>query len=40
MDQIFKSACVQEQAVSEGELALINRQTLRPLAAEVWRQLC
>ena len=34
MDQIFKSACVQEQAVSEGELALINRQTLRPLAAE------
>lgn len=34
MDQILKSACVGKQAVSEEALALINRQTLRPLAAE------
>ena len=34
MDQILKSACVQKQAVNEEELALINKQTLRPLAAE------
>ncbi len=34
MDQILKSARVQEQAVSEAELALVNKQALRPLTAE------
>jgi len=33
MDQILKSARVQEQAAGEAELALINKQALRPLAA-------
>ncbi len=34
MDNILKSALVAKQAVNEGELALINKQTLRPLKAE------
>ncbi len=34
MDNILKSALVAKQVVNEGELALINRQTLRPLKAE------
>ena len=34
MNEILKAASVEKQAVSEGELALINRQSLRPLAAE------
>lgn len=34
MDEILKSAQVEGQSASEGELALINRQSLRPLTAE------
>lgn len=34
MDRILKSATVVKQAVGEAELALINAQTLRPLAAD------
>ena len=34
MDRLLKSATVAKQAVGEAELALINAQTLRPLAAE------
>lgn len=34
MNEILKAASVEKQSVSEGELALINRQSLRPLAAE------
>lgn len=34
MDNILKSALVAKQAVNESELALINRQTLRPLKVE------
>lgn len=34
MDNILKSALVDKQALDEGELALINAQTLRPLNAE------
>lgn len=34
MDEIKKYAHVEKQAISEGELALINKQTLRPLTAE------
>lgn len=34
MDNILKAATVEKQAADEGELALINRQTLRPLKAE------
>lgn len=34
MDNILKSALVAKQAADEGELALINAQTLRPLKAE------
>ncbi len=34
MNEILKAACVEKQAVNEGELALINRQALRVLSAE------
>lgn len=34
MDRILKAATVVKQAAGEAELALINAQTLRPLAAE------
>lgn len=34
MNEILKAAHVEKQAVSEGELALINAQTLRALTAE------
>lgn len=34
MDRILKSATVVKQAAGEAELALINAQTLRPLAAD------
>ena len=34
MSEILKAAQVEKQEVSEGELALINRQSLRPLTAE------
>lgn len=34
MNEILKSARVEQQAVSESELALINAQALRPLTAE------
>lgn len=34
MNEILKSARVEQQKVSEGELALINAQALRPLTAE------
>lgn len=34
MDEILKAARVEKQAVDDGELALINLQTLRPLKGE------
>lgn len=34
MNEILKTAHIEKQAVTEGELALINKQTLRPLKAE------
>lgn len=34
MSEIMKAARVEKQAVDQGELALINEQTMRPLAAE------
>lgn len=34
MNEILKAALVEKQAVNDGELALINIQSLRPLTAE------
>ena len=34
MNELLKAAHVEKQSVGEADLELINRQTLRPLAAE------